>query len=170
MGPDIFGGRICLRSVGALCSSLAVRCLCCHLFLPKSEIPHFILSLWLGSFLFALLPCFCLPPSLALCLTAASLNQHGFVWKWSVCSVFQGVSLTRLCTLSRITTVCKAFESGTSAAFSTAWAKHGLLVPFDVDLDDTYCTFLSGSNIIVFVFKFWNEGTAFGNNSKYSCF
>lgn len=61
-------------------------------------------------FLFVLPPLSILPPSLALCQTAASLNQLGFVWKWSVCSVVQGVSLTRLCALSRITTVCKAFR------------------------------------------------------------
>lgn len=60
-------------------------------------------------FLFVFPP-LCLLPSHGLCQTAASLNQLVFDWKWSVHSAVQGVSLTRLCTLSRIiTTVCRAF-------------------------------------------------------------
>lgn len=43
------------------------------------------------------------------CQTAASLNQQRSVWKWSIFLVFQGVSLMRISTLSRRTSVCKAF-------------------------------------------------------------
>lgn len=82
-------------------------------------------------FLFVLLPFFCLPASLALCLTAACLNQQGFVWKWSVCSVFQGVSLTRLCTLSRLTTVCKAlWVSQSSGPNKACWCLFDVLCCF----------------------------------------
>lgn len=60
-------------------------------------------------FFLSLVPLSIRPPFLALCLTAARLNQLGSIRKWSKRSVVQGVSLTRLCTLSRITTVCKSF-------------------------------------------------------------
>lgn len=73
-------------------------CFFCHLF----QIPNV-------SFFLDLLPGLGSHP--LLCWTAASLNQLGFIWKRSHCSVLRGVSSTRLCTLSRITSVSSALGS-----------------------------------------------------------
>lgn len=125
MGPNIFWRIMCVCTVFSCLSfiSSALPLLSFDCWNIKCQI-----FLCLSFLFFALTPFFCLRLSHALCQTAASLNQWGFVWKWSVCSVFQGVSLTRLYTLSGITTVCEAFGSGMLEGFSVVWTKDGWLM------------------------------------------
>lgn len=73
-------------------------------------------SLFDSFFLSRLRPLFSLRLSLSVGQLQASTGE-GLSGKWSVRSVFQGVSLTRLCALSRVTTVCESFgPSGTNEA------------------------------------------------------
>lgn len=76
---------------------------------PKHVFFHLLFQIPNVSFCLDLLPGLSLHP--LLCWTAASLNQLGFIWKRSHCSVLRGVSSTRLCTLSRITSVSSALGS-----------------------------------------------------------